>query len=119
LKSMGKPGEIEGLKPIRTLMPKITFLPMNVTLEAKDGDSILDVAVAHDIPLQHACGGFCACTTCHVIVKEGEKTLSPAEEDEEERLDRATGVTLKSRLGCQAKIHGDVVVEIQNEGFGH
>ncbi len=100
-------------------MPKITFLPMNTTVEVKAGETILDAAVAHDIPLQHACGGFCACTTCHVIVREGDKLLSPAEEDEEERLDRATGVTLKSRLGCQAKVLGDVVVEIQNEGFGH
>lgn len=100
-------------------MSKITFLPMNTTVDAKDGETILEVAIANDIPLQHACGGFCACTTCHVIVKEGEKLLSEPEEDEEERLDRATGVTLKSRLGCQAKILGDVIVEIQNEGFGH
>jgi 2Fe-2S ferredoxin len=100
-------------------MPKVTFMPMNQTVEASDGESILDVAVAHDIPLQHACGGFCACTTCHVLVTSGEKNLSEAEEDEEERLDRATGVRLNSRLGCQAKIHGDIVVEIQNEGFGH
>lgn len=92
---------------------------MNTTVEAAIGETILDVAVAHDIPLQHACGGFCACTTCHVIVKEGEKFLSAPEEDEEERLDRASGVTLRSRLGCQAKVMGDVVVEIQNEGFGH
>jgi 2Fe-2S ferredoxin len=100
-------------------MPKVTFLPMNQTVEAKDGESILEVAENHDIPLQHACGGFCACTTCHVIVKSGENNLSEAEEDEEERLDRATGVTLKSRLGCQAKVHGDITVEIQNEGYGH
>lgn len=100
-------------------MPKITFLPMNVTVEAKLGETILEVAENNEIPLQHACGGFCACTTCHVIVKEGEDHLSASEEDEEERLDRATGVTLKSRLGCQAKITGDVVVEIQHEGFGH
>lgn len=100
-------------------MPKITFLPMNKSVEVKAGETILEGAIAHDIPLQHACGGFCACTTCHVIVKEGESFLSTAEEDEEERLDRATGVTLKSRLGCQAKVMGDVVVEIQNEGFGH
>lgn len=100
-------------------MPKVTFLPMNITVEAADGESILDTAIAHDIPLQHACGGFCACTTCHVIVKEGEKNLSEIEDDEEERLDRATGVTLHSRLGCQAKLSGDVVVEIMNEGHGH
>jgi 2Fe-2S ferredoxin len=100
-------------------MPKITFLPMNQTVEAKEGETILEAAVAHDIPLQHACGGFCACTTCHVIVKQGEQHLTEMEEDEEERLDRATGVTLRSRLGCQAKVNGDITVEIQHEGFGH
>jgi ferredoxin, 2Fe-2S len=100
-------------------MPKITFLPMNQTVEARDGDSLLDVAIEHDIPLQHACGGFCACTTCHVVVKSGENNLTPMEEDEEERLDRATQVTLHSRLGCQAKVKGDVTVEIQNIGGGH
>jgi 2Fe-2S ferredoxin len=92
---------------------------MNQTVEAKDGETILEAAVAHDIPLQHACGGFCACTTCHVIVKQGEQNLTDMEEDEEERLDRATGVTLRSRLGCQAKVTGDITVEIQHEGTGH
>jgi 2Fe-2S ferredoxin len=100
-------------------MPKVTFLPMNETYEAKEGESVLDVAINNDVPLQHACGGFCACTTCHVHVKSGLQNLSPSEEDEEERLDRATNVTLQSRLGCQAKIHGDVTVEIQNIGHGH
>lgn len=100
-------------------MPKITFLPMNTTVETPEGSTILEAAVEHDIPLQHACGGFCACTTCHVIVKSGEANLTEMEEDEEERLDRATGVTLKSRLGCQAKVSGDITVEIQHEGFGH
>lgn len=100
-------------------MPKVTFLPMNQTFEAKEGESILDVAINNDVPLQHACGGFCACTTCHVEVKSGDDHLSPIEEDEEERLDRAVGGTLHARLGCQAKVHGDVVVEIQNIGTGH
>ena len=101
-------------------MPKITFLPMNLTFEAKTGESILDVAIDNDVPLQHACGGFCACTTCHVIVKAGEQNISAMEEDEEERLERvAVGLTLHSRLGCQSKVHGDVTVEIQNIGEGH
>ena len=100
-------------------MPKVTFLPMNETYEAKVGESVLDVAIEHDVPLQHACGGFCACTTCHVHVKSGLDQLSPSDEEEEERLDRATGLTLQSRLGCQARIHGDIVVEIQNIGHGH
>lgn len=96
-------------------MPKVTFLPRNITVEAREGESILDVALNNDIPLAHACGGFCACTTCHVQVKSGDKNLSEKEDDEDERLDRATGVTLHSRLGCQAKVHGDVTVEVLNE----
>lgn len=102
-------------------MPKVTFLPMNVTVEAKEGESLLDVAENNEIPLAHACGGVCACTTCHVIVKRGDDALSEMQEDEEERLDRAIGLTLRSRLGCQAKVEKDqdVTVEIQNVGTGH
>lgn len=93
-------------------MPKITFLPKNITIEAKEGQSLLDVALDHNIPLEHNCGGNCACTTCHVIVKEGMKNLSEMEEEEEDRLDTAEGLTLTSRLGCQARVKGDAVVEI-------
>jgi 2Fe-2S ferredoxin len=101
-------------------MPKITFLPMNQVIEATAGETILEVAEREGIPLQHACGGFCACTTCHVIVKSSQaEALSEMEEEEEERLDRASGLTLSSRLGCQAKILADVTVEIVNEGTGH
>jgi 2Fe-2S ferredoxin len=94
-------------------MPKITFLNTNQTCEVKKGESILEAAIAHDVPLQHACGGFCACTTCHVHVKSGAENLSAIEEDESERIERAaSGVSLQSRLGCQSRIHGDVTVEI-------
>ncbi len=94
-------------------MSKITFLPMNVTQEVKAGITILDAAIQYDIPLQHACGGFCACTTCHIQVKSGMSSLSALEEDEIDRLERvAEGVQENSRLGCQAKIYGDVVVEV-------
>ncbi len=98
-------------------MPKVTFLPMNQTYEASEGESILDVAISNDVPLQHACGGFCACTTCHLEVKSGLEHLSPMDDDEEERLGRVTGISLQSRLGCQAKLQGassEVIVEIQN-----
>lgn len=87
---------------------------MNLSFEAQPGESVLDVAIRNDIPIQHACGGFCACTTCHVEVKSGDDHLSPMEEDEQERLDRAVEVTLHSRLSCQSKVCGDVTVEIQN-----
>lgn len=95
-------------------MPKVTFLPMNVTYEAKEGESILDVAINYDVPMQHACGGFCACTTCHIEVKSGHASLTEAEDEEMDRLERVSGLNPNSRLGCQARIHGDVVVEIQN-----
>ncbi len=99
-------------------MPKIMFKSgdfLNVTLDARPGQTILDVALDHHIPLEHNCGGSCACTTCHVMVREGMKNLSDMEEDEADRLDTAEGLTLTSRLGCQARIRGDVVVEIPKQ----
>lgn len=69
--------------------------------------SILDVLLGHGIALEHACGGNCACTTCHVILKGGGEHLSAAEENEEDLLDKAPGLTPTSRLGCQAVIEKD------------
>lgn len=101
---------------------KVTFLPLNKTVEVDDGQypladhgkpgSLLDIALAHDIALEHNCGGSCACTTCHVIVVDGAEHLSEMEGDEEDRLDMAEGLTIRSRLGCQAVVRGDVTVEI-------
>ena len=75
--------------------------------------SVLDVLLGHGVHLEHACGGNCACTTCHVIVRHGLKKLSEASEQEEDMLDRAPGLTPTSRLGCQAVIEdpdADIVV---------
>ena len=101
---------------------RVTFLPLNRTVEVDDAKypladhgkpgSLLDIALANNIHLEHNCGGSCACTTCHVVVREGEANLSAMEQDEEDRLDTAEGLTLHSRLGCQAVVKGDVVVEI-------
>lgn len=66
--------------------------------------SLLDILLGHGIGLEHACGGVCACTTCHVIVKQGGARLVGAEEQEEDMLDRAPGLTPTSRLGCQAVV---------------
>jgi len=95
---------------------KVTFLPFNKTVEARAGMSILDVALENGIDLEHNCGGNCACSTCHVIIKQGMEYLTPQNLDEEDQLDDADGLTLSSRLGCQAKILGDVVVEIPQCG---
>ena len=77
--------------------------------------SLLDIALNYRIDLQHACGGNCACTTCHVIVKQGEENLSDMEECEEDRIYLADSLTLHSRLGCQAIVKGDVTVEMVEE----
>ena len=100
---------------------KVTFLPMNVTVEVDDADvpygdhgkpgSLLDIALKHGVKLEHNCGGNCACTTCHVIIKKGAQNLSEMEDDEADRLDTAWELTTASRLGCQAVIKGDVVCE--------
>lgn len=66
--------------------------------------SILDIMLGHKIHLEHACGGNCACTTCHVVVKQGFDKLSQPEEQEEDMLDKAPGLTPTSRLGCQAMV---------------
>ncbi|MBS1911543.1 MAG: 2Fe-2S iron-sulfur cluster binding domain-containing protein [Bacteroidetes bacterium] len=90
----------------------VTYLPFNITVQAPDGENLLDLALDNGIDLQHNCGGVCACSTCHVIIREGEENLSEMQDDEADQLDEAEGLTISSRLGCQAKIHGDVVVEI-------
>jgi ferredoxin, 2Fe-2S len=105
-------------------VPKVTFTNLDRTVEYESGklpydehgkpESLLDIAQHFGIQLEHACGGKCACTTCHVIVKSGDGNLSEADEDELDRLDQAPGLTLHSRLGCQAVVTGDVAVEIPN-----
>jgi 2Fe-2S ferredoxin len=103
-------------------VPRVTFLPQNLTVEFKPGTlpychhgkpgSVLDVALNFGVQLEHVCGGNCACTTCHVIVRQGEENLSPMEDDEADRIGLVAGLTLHSRLACQAVVSGDVVVEI-------
>ncbi|MDR3727666.1 MAG: 2Fe-2S iron-sulfur cluster-binding protein [Terracidiphilus sp.] len=103
---------------------RVTFLPEGRTVEFEFGTlpyerhgkpmSFLDVAENNHIFLDHACGGVCACSTCHVLIKEGESGITPADDDELDRLDMAADQQLNSRLGCQAVITrpGDYVVEI-------
>lgn len=100
-------------------MPKLKFLPHEVIcpegaeIEVPSGGSILDAALAHKIPIEHACEKSCACTTCHVIVREGFDSLEEASENEEDYLDKAWGLEPESRLSCQARIADeDLVIEI-------
>lgn len=87
------------------------------TVPVPDGLSLLEAALAHDVELEHACGGFCACTTCHVLVESGADSLSPMSFDEEDRLDTAEGVTLRSRLACQSRVLGDVTVRVPKKPY--
>jgi ferredoxin, 2Fe-2S len=93
---------------------KVTFLPENLSFPAQVGQSVLEIALDNGISLDHACGGFCACSTCHVIVKSGMQLLTEMEDNEADQLDEAAGLTLASRLSCQAKIlqEGEIIVEI-------
>ena len=103
-------------------VPKVTFLPANVTVEFDPATlpyhehgkpcSLLDIALNFGLHIEHACGGNCACTTCHVVVKNGDANLTPMDDDEADRLDMAADLTLHSRLGCQAIVTGDVTIDI-------
>lgn len=78
--------------------------------------SLLDIALASDIDIDHACGGVCACSTCHVVVKQGLASCSGSTEEEDDQLDKAPGITPQSRLACQCVPDGtqDLVVHIPN-----
>ena len=78
--------------------------------------SLLDSALASDMDIDHACGGVCACSTCHVIVKQGLQSCPPSEESEDDQLDKAPGLTPQSRLACQCVPDGsqDLIIEIPN-----
>ncbi|MGV3002623.1 ISC system 2Fe-2S type ferredoxin [Vibrio sp. E150_018] len=100
-------------------MPKIVVLPHEdlcpegAVLEAKTGESVLDVALKNGIGIEHACEKSCACTTCHIVIREGFDSLEESEELEDDMLDKAWGLEPESRLGCQAKVaEQDLVVEI-------
>lgn len=125
-KEFAMPGKTQTLEAAKTAgVVSVTFLPegRTVTVNMEDlpyGDhgepgSILDVALHHGIDLEHACGGVCACSTCHIHVLEGMEHLSEFDEEgEADMLDQAPGVTMKSRLGCQSRLlgTGDVTVSI-------
>ena len=104
---------------MNVIMTKIIFLPHEElcpegqVVEAEPGTTILDACLSNGIDLEHACEKSCACTTCHVIVREGFDSLDEATEDEDDMLDKAWGLEPESRLSCQAQVADeDLVVEI-------
>jgi 2Fe-2S ferredoxin len=99
--------------PKLKVLPHAALCPQGAELEARAGVSILDALLEHHIEIEHACEKSCACTTCHVIVREGFDSLAEAEEKEEDMLDKAWGLEATSRLSCQTRVGtGDLVIEI-------
>ncbi|MDR0576233.1 MAG: ISC system 2Fe-2S type ferredoxin [Candidatus Accumulibacter sp.] len=95
------------------VLPHAEICPEGAVIEAKEGESLCRNLVDNGIPIEHACEMSCACTTCHVVVREGFEGLAPAGEEEEDRLDKAWGLEPHSRLSCQALVAGTpLVVEI-------
>ncbi len=94
-------------------MAIVRFIDQGVEIEVPIGSSILEAATKSHAPEGSACGGVCACSTCHVYVEKGAELLTEAEEDEEDILDKAFDVRMSSRLGCQSKIQSDGVIEVR------
>ncbi|MDC7703446.1 ISC system 2Fe-2S type ferredoxin [Vogesella indigofera] len=108
-------------------MPRIIVLPHAdlcpegaVLDDVATGTTVCEALLAHDIEIEHACEMSCACTTCHVIVREGFNSLPPSDDLEDDMLDKAWGLEAQSRLSCQAIVTSeDLVVEIPRYTINH
>jgi 2Fe-2S ferredoxin len=106
--------------PVIKILPHPEYCPEGAKIEAPAGTSICEALLDHDIEIEHACEMSCACTTCHVVVREGFNSLNEMEEGEEDMLDRAWGLEPNSRLSCQAILaNQDVTVEIPKYSINH
>jgi 2Fe-2S ferredoxin len=103
-----------------TVLPHDVLCPEGASFEAAPGTSLCDALLEHGIEIEHACEKSCACTTCHVIVREGFEALPPATDKEDDLLDKAWGLELTSRLSCQARVQqAPVTVEIPRYTINH
>ena len=99
--------------PQIVILPHAKLCPDGAVIDAPAGKSICDILLENDIDIEHACEKSCACTTCHVLVREGIESLNEATELEEDMLDKAWGLEAVSRLSCQSIVaEADLVVEI-------
>lgn len=106
--------------PQLVVLPHAVLCPDGAVIDAPAGKTICDVLLDNDIDIEHACEKSCACTTCHVVVREGFNSLNELEEKEEDLLDKAWGLEATSRLSCQAVVaDADLVVEIPKYTINH
>ena len=106
--------------PAIKILPHTEYCPAGEDIEAPSGTSICEALLDHGIPIEHACEMSCACTTCHVVVRQGFDSLGEMDESEEDLLDRAWGLEPTSRLSCQAILSNkDVTIEIPKYSINH
>jgi 2Fe-2S ferredoxin len=106
--------------PVIRILPHPEYCPEGATVQAPRGTSVCEALLDYRIEIEHACEMSCACTTCHVVVKEGFESLGEMDETEEDLLDRAWGLTPTSRLSCQAILSDrDVTIEIPKYSINH
>ncbi len=102
------------------ILPHPEYCPQGAQIQAPAGTSICEALLDNGIKIEHACDMSCACTTCHLLVREGYDSLNEADENEEDMLDRAWGLEPQSRLSCQAIVaQQDLVVEIPKYSINH
>ena len=102
------------------LLPHHEICPEGAVIEAEQGETVCEALLRNDIEIEHACEMSCACTTCHVVVREGFDSLGEADDLEEDYLDKAWGLEPESRLSCQAQVgDADLVVEIPRYTINH
>lgn len=106
--------------PIIKVLPHEKYCPNGAEIQAEPGTSICEALLENNIPIEHACELSCACTTCHVVVREGFDSLNEMQECEEDMLDKAWGLEPNSRLSCQSILaHEDVTIEIPKYTINH
>jgi 2Fe-2S ferredoxin len=102
------------------ILPHVELCPEGIDIHTLPGNSICEALLDNGINIEHACDMSCACTTCHVIVRQGMASLNDAQEEEEDLLDKAWGLEPNSRLGCQALVaQHDLVIEIPRYTINH
>ncbi len=106
--------------PIIKILPHATLCPQGKEIQVQPGTSICEALLENHVEIEHACDMSAACTTCHVIVRQGFNSLNEMEETEEDLLDRAWGLEPESRLSCQAIVAGqDLTIEIPKYTINH